>query len=100
MRDMESVRDIMTELETCSNLIADAIIRKTTPVEDDISEHQAKKAYGVRWIVKMRRYGLAEAHRVGGRILYSRHQLNCLREAERQHDEIFLSKRKKLAPGG
>ena len=49
----------------------------------------------MRWIVKMRRYGLAEAYRVGGRILYSRHQLNCLREAERQHDEIFLSKRKK-----
>ena len=95
MRDMDSVRTIMTELETCSNLIADAIIRKTSPVEDDISEHQAKKAYGVRWIQKMRRYGLAEAHRVGGRILYSRHQLNCLREAERQHDKEFFNNRKK-----
>lgn len=97
---METVRDIMAQLESCSNLIADAIIRKTMPCEDDITEHQAKKAYGVRWIVKMRKYGLADAHRVGGRILYSRHQLNCLREAERQHDEIFLSKRKKQAPGG
>lgn len=97
---MESIRDIMTQLESCSNLIADAIIRKTLPCEDDISEHQAKKAYGVRWIIKMRKYGLADAHRVGGRILYSRHQLNCLREAERQHDEIFLCKKKRQAPGG
>ena len=91
---MESVQDIMAQLELCSNLIADAIIRKTLPCEDDISENQAKKAYGDRWIRKMKRYGLAKSNRVGGRILYSRHQLNCLREAEREHAKIWYNNKK------
>ena len=47
---MESVRDIMQELESCSNLIAEAIIRKTNPYSDDISENQARKAYGIKWL--------------------------------------------------
>lgn len=95
---MESqVLEMMSQLESCSNLIADAIIRKTMPCQDDITENQAKKAYGDRWIRKMKKYGLAKAQRVGGRLLYSRHQLNCLREAEREHACLW-SKQKKNGP--
>ena len=91
---MDTVKNIMQELEQCSNLIADAIIKKTTPCEDDLSENQAKKAYGDRWIRKMRKYGLAKCTRVGGRILYSRHQLDCLREAEREYVKVTYNQRK------
>jgi hypothetical protein len=42
----------------------------------------------------MKRYGLAKSNRVGGRILYSRHQLNCLREAEREHARIWYNNKK------
>lgn len=95
---MESeVMQMMTELESCSNLIADAIIRRTMPCQDDISENQAKKAYGDKWIRKMKQYGLAKFQRVGNRIFYSRHQLDCLREAEREHAKLFF-KRKKNGP--
>ena len=80
----------MTELEQCSSLIADAIIRKTMPCEDDISESQARQFYGDKWLRRMKKDGLATYNRVGGRNIYSRHQLNCLREAEREHAKLVL----------
>ena len=86
---MESVRDIMNQLEACSNLIADAIIRRTIPYEDDISESQARELYGDKWIRKMKRYGMAKYHRIGRRNVYSRHQLDCLRQAEREEAKII-----------
>ena len=64
---METVKEIMTELENCSNLIADAIIRKTSPYEDDITERQAKKAYGRDWIERMKKLNLAKYSKIGGR---------------------------------
>ena len=91
---METVREIMRELEFCSNLIADAIIRRTIPCEDDISENQARKGYGDKWLRRMKREGLAVCHKVGGRNIYSRHQLNCLREAEREHARLVFAKLK------
>lgn len=84
-----SIRDLMLQAETFSTLVADAIIRKTSPVKDDISERQAQAAYGTRWLRQMRELGLAEHHRVGGKVVYSRHQLDCLRAAERQHMQII-----------
>ena len=86
---MESVRQIMNELEECSNLIADAIILRTIPYEDDISESQARELYGDKWIRKMKRYGMAKYHRIGRRNVYSRHQLDCLRQAEREEAKII-----------
>ena len=79
----------MNQLEACSNLIADAIIRRTIPYEDDISESQARELYGDKWIRKMKRYGMAKYHRIGRRNVYSRHQLDCLRQAEREEAKII-----------
>lgn len=89
---MESVKTIMNELELCSNLIADAIIRKISPHEDDISERQAKEAYGDKWIRKMKSLGLAKYAKIGGRNVYSRHQLDCLRQAERENAKLIFRK--------
>ena len=88
---MESVKTIMQELETCSNLIAGAIIKKAAPIDDDITENAARKAYGDKWLRKMKRDGLAKYTRVGRRILYSRHQLDCLLEAEREHAKLVFN---------
>lgn len=87
---METIRSLMEQAETLSNLVADAILKKTSPVKDDISEREAKQAYGTRWLRQMKEKGLAEVHRVGGRLIYSRHQLDCLRAAERRHAELVL----------
>ena len=95
---MESVITMMKELERCSNLIADAIIRRTVPREDDISENQARQLYGDKWLRRMKKEGLAVCHRIGGRNIFSRHQLNCLREAEREHAKLVFKKIGKTAP--
>lgn len=86
---METINEILHELEEFSSLIASAIIRETTPYKDDISENQARIAYGAKWLRKMKADGLAKHARVGGRVLYSRHQLNCLREAERTQARLI-----------
>ena len=87
---METVRDLMEQAEMLSNLVADAILKKTAPVQDDLSEREAKKAYGTRWILAMKEQGLADAHRINGKWVYSRHQLDCLRAAERRHAELIF----------
>lgn len=89
MEGVPSVTEILTNLEAVSDLIADAIIKKVMPVKDDISENQAKKAYGDRWIRKMKKYGLAKESHIGGRIIYSRTHLDALRIAEREHAKLF-----------
>lgn len=87
---MESVKSTMEELMEMSGLVADAIIRKMHPVKDDISENQALKEYGEKWLKKMKQDGLAEFHRIGNRNIFSRHQLDCLREAERRHAKLVF----------
>ena len=87
---METIRSLMEQAETFSNLVADAILKRTSPVKDDMSEREAKAAYGTRWLSRMREGGLAEPHRIGGRVIYSRHQLDCLRATERQHAQLIL----------
>lgn len=92
---MDTVKALTADLEQMSNLIADAIIRKTHPVMDDISENQALKEYGEKWLKRMKREGLAEFHRIGNRNIFSRHQLDCLREAERRHASLVLDTARK-----
>lgn len=87
---METIRSLMEDAMTFSNLVADAILKRTAPVKDDMSEREAKAAYGTRWLRQMREAGLADAHRIGGRMIYSRHQLDCLRAAERQHTKLLI----------
>lgn len=89
---MESVRTLMEQAETFSNLVADAIIKRTNPVKDDISEREAKAAYGTRWLRQMKEKGLARSARIGGRVIYSRHQLDCLRAAEREQARLIFNK--------
>lgn len=80
----------MEDLETASKLIADAILKQTSPVKDDISERQAGEAYGWGWLRRMKEAGLADGHRIGGKMVYSRHQLDCLRAAERRHATLLI----------
>lgn len=91
-RNMETIRDIMEQASMLSELVADAILKKTAPVKDDISERQAMSAYGSKWLKRMKEDGLAKSHRIGGRVLYSRHQLDCLRVAERKIARLLIKK--------
>ena len=86
---METYKERADRLEKDALLIASAIIKLTSPAKDDVSENQAMKDYGGRWLRKMKRLGLAEFHRVGGKNVYSRLQLNSLREAEREEPQFL-----------
>lgn len=92
---METIRELVEQAEMFSNLVADAILRRTAPVHDDLSEREAKAAYGTRWLSKAKAAGLAQSHRIGGKIIYSRHQLDCIRAAERQQAKLIITQRNK-----
>lgn len=81
----------MEQAQFFSEIVADAIIKKTAPVKDDLSERQAREAYGSRWLSRVSKSGLAECHRIGGKVVYSRHQLDCIRLAERQQASILFN---------
>ena len=91
---METVMDLMKQVESFSDLVADAVIKRTSPVKDDLSERQACAAYGTRWLRDKRKQGLADAHRIGGKLIYSRHQLDCIRAAERLHAKLIFQTNK------
>lgn len=68
---------------TLSELVADAIVKRTNPVQDEISRNQADKLYGAAWMRRAVESGKVKGVRRGSgktsKIVYSRHQLNCLR---------------------
>lgn len=87
---METTKELSRELETLTDLIADAIIRKTNPLQDDLSERQARDSYGALWLNRQVKLGLVKGHFIGNKKVYSRHQLDCLRAAERRSASILL----------
>lgn len=89
---MNSIEHIAANFEQVSILIADAIIARTNPVKDDMSENEAQEAYGTRWLNTMRDKGLATFSRIGNKKIYSRHQLDCLRAAEREQARLVFKK--------
>ena len=80
---MRSVITLSEELMSCTDIIAAAIIRQTCPVKDELSERRAQKMFGSRWLMARKDDGSAEYHCSAGKNIYSRHQLMCLKEAER-----------------
>lgn len=87
---MNSISVLAKQYAELSELIADAILRRTSPVSDELSESEAKKAYGTRWLNRMRDEGLAQFQRKGNKKIFSRHQLDCLLSAEKEHARLIL----------
>lgn len=85
---MDSLQLYAEDAQQMSELIADAILKRTQPVTDDLSENEARTAYGRRWLDDKVKRGLAEYSRIGNKKVFSRHQLDCLRFAERKRAEI------------
>ncbi len=87
---MNSIAIIAQQCVELSEVIADAILRRTSPVSDELSEAEAKKAYGTRWLNRMRDEGLAKFRWKGNKKIFSRHQLDCLLYAEKEHARLVL----------
>ena len=87
---MEIHEETLEVFRRCAGLVADAIIKKTCPYQDDISEHQANERYGKDWLRFHRKNKNIKYHVVGRRYLYSVHELNCLQAAERDNYEAIM----------
>lgn len=87
---MEINEEILLAMERCSHLIVAAIIKKTRPYEDDITEHQARLRYDRKWLKKMKAWGYIHSHYVGNRIIYSIFEIECAKVAADDHTAAFL----------
>ena len=54
---MNTLATLFCDLVTASDLIADAIVKRTCPVEDEISTSEAYALYGRRWVEERLRQG-------------------------------------------
>lgn len=89
---MDSIGNIFHDLMTASDLIADAIIKRTRPLEDELSTSEAYALYGRRWVEERLRQGFLHRSRISNRLVFSRHELKCLRVSERiERDRILYN---------
>ena len=86
---MEKYRETLRLLNESAELIVAAIIKKTRPCRDDISENEAKKRYGARWLKRRKEMGVVKGNYIGNRIIYSVHELECIRVAEKEFEADF-----------
>lgn len=89
---MNTLATLFCDLVTASDLIADAIVKRTCPVEDEISTSEAYALYGRRWVEERLRQGFLHRSRISNRLVFSRHELKCLRVSERiERDRILYN---------
>ena len=90
---MENYIDVKKRLMLISEQAADAIIRRCMPLSDELSENQARKLYGDKWLRKKKREGQAHWRQEGIKTVYSRSELDELRRQEREPAKlVFKSK--------
>lgn len=87
---MDATTILYNDLLTMTDLIADAVVKKVYPVQDDLSTREAYKAYGRVWIEEKVMEGKVRGRRVGGKVIYSRHELDTLRAVERSQGKAIL----------
>ena len=87
---MEHYVEVKKRLMFISEMAADVIIRRCIPMEDELSENQARRLYGDKWLRKKKREGLAHWQRKGIKSVYSRAELDKLRAQEREPARILF----------
>lgn len=82
--------DMKSEIMSLTDLIAQAAIKNVNPTKDEISQRQAMDEFGVTlsWLKERESKGLLSRRRKGkcknSPIMYSRHEILSLIEAERR----------------
>lgn len=86
---MEIREETIRVLDECLDLVTAAIVKRTTPCKDDITEHQAFQRYDRKWLRHRKKQGYIKTHRIGNRILYSVFEIECQRLAEKDYSDAF-----------
>ncbi len=77
----EGVRESYDELLRMTSLLADAIIQRMDPVKDELSQREAVRIYGDRFVRRAVSDGCVCPKSVANRKVYSRRELNAYRYA-------------------
>lgn len=85
------IRAAIADMQGFAELVADAIIRRTQPMRDDISTNEAHKIYGRQWLETMVRNGQVHPHPQGNRMIYSRYELDTARAVDRAYGNAIVS---------
>lgn len=83
--DIRLLCQMMTQM---TDAIADAVVKRTTPQQDDISEREAFRQFGRYWVTQMAKADLIHPYRVGGKKIYSRHELDTVRLTQRTYAKL------------
>ena len=93
MERLERFEKYKERIVLVSEMVADRIIRECIPLEDEISENQARKLYGDKWLRRQKRYKIAHWRKVGTRTMYSRKDLDGIRQQEREPAKLIFKKK-------
>ena len=83
----------MEKLIEDAELIADAIIRRWHPIEDELTTREAHKAYGREWVERAVAQHKVSPYRIGQKVCFSRTELDALRTLEKREARVVLSPR-------
>lgn len=86
------------EILELADVFAEAVVKRTHPVEDELTQRQARKEFGAVWLKHHEERGRVKGHRKGmhgnSPIVYSRVDLMALKEAERRGVQMVRKHKK------
>ena len=77
--NIERIQESKDSLLALSDMVADAVLQRMTPVKDDLSQREATAEYGARFIAEALKKKLISFRKFGNRKVYSRRELNAVR---------------------
>ena len=94
MEGMEPFKVYKENLIALTEAVADVIISRCMPLSEEISESQARKCYGDKWLRKQMKYGLVRPEKRGVMNVVRRSDLDRLRKQERTPALIIFKPKK------
>lgn len=85
---MRTLADTMYETMTAADLLAAAIVKRLQPSKDEITQREAYRRYGKKWVDNATDKDLLHTRRKGealnSPVMYSQTEILALRESEKQ----------------
>lgn len=84
----DAILTLKDDLLELADLFAEAVVKRTNPIKDEITQRQARKEFGAVWLKDQEDRKRIKGRRKGAHdnspIIYSRVELIAVREAEKQ----------------
>lgn len=84
----DAILTLKEEILELADVFAEAVVKRTNPTKDEITQRQARKEYGAVWLKdqeeRKRIRGRRKGAHINSPIVYSRVELSAVREAEKR----------------